>query len=89
MILPLNDQQRSEHTSTIVVQGLSKAYGSNVRHGYFRPVNQHWDACAPLRHLCLVQANPPGAELVTCSRTVQVSWRKVMEPKVPQRPQHC
>jgi len=24
-------------------------------------VNQHWDACAPLRRLSLVLANPPGA----------------------------
>jgi len=43
-------------------------------------VNQHWDACAPLRHLSLVQANPPGAGLVTHRRTVQVSWREVAEP---------
>ena len=39
------------------------------------------------RHLSLEQANPHGAGLVTCRRTVQVSWREVMEPKVPQRPQ--
>jgi len=32
----------------------------------------------------LVQANPLGAGLVTCRRTVQVSWREVTEPKVPQ-----
>ena len=58
-----------------------KVYGS---HGYCRPVNQHWDACAPLRHLSLVQENPPGEGLVTRRRTVQVSWREVAEPKVPQ-----
>ena len=38
-----------------------KASGSHAKHSYCRPVNQHWDACAPLRHLSLVQANPPGA----------------------------
>jgi len=47
-------------------------------------VNQHWDACAPLRRLSLVQANPSGAGLVTHRRTVQVSWIEVVEPKVPQ-----
>ena len=43
----------------------SKAYGSHAKHSYCRPVNQHWDAYAPLRHLSLVQANPLGAGLVT------------------------
>jgi len=49
-------------------------------------VNQHWDACAPLRHLGLVEAYRPGAGLVTHRGTVQVSWRGVVEPKVPQQP---
>ena len=32
-------------------------------------------------------ANPPGAGLVTCRRTVQVSQIEVAEPKALQRPQ--
>jgi len=40
-------------------------------------VNQHWDACAPLS---LVQANPPGAGLVTHRRTVQVSQIEIAGP---------
>jgi len=63
----------------------AKAYGSHAEHSYCRPVNQHWDACAPLRRLSLAQANPPGAGLVTYRRTVQVSWIEDMEPKVPQQ----
>ena len=63
-----------------------KAYGSHVKLSRCRQVNQHWDACAPLRHLSLVQANSPGAGLVTRRRTVQVSQIEVVEPKVPQRP---
>jgi len=51
-------------------------------------VNQHWDACAPLRHLSLVQANPPGAGIVTNRRPAQVSWKEVAEPRVPQQLQH-
>jgi len=42
----------------------SKAYGSHAKHSYCCPVNQHWDACAPLRDSSFVQANPPGAGLV-------------------------
>ena len=72
----------SVHTHTIQ----SKAYGSHVKHSHCHPANQHWDACAPLRHSSLVQANPPGAGLVTRRRTVQVSQLVVVEPKVPQRP---
>jgi len=60
-------------------QKQSKAYGSHAEHGYF-PVNQYWDACAPLKHLSLVKANPPGAGLVTRRRTVQVAWKDVAEP---------
>ena len=62
----------------------SKASSSHAKHSYCCPVNQHWDVCAPLRNLSLVQENPPGAELVTRRRNVQVSWREVTEPKVPQ-----
>ena len=61
----------------------SKAYDSLAEHSYCCPVNQHWDACAPLRR---VQANPPGAGLVTHMKAI--SWRKVAEPKVPQQPHH-
>jgi len=64
----------------------SKAYGSHAKHSYCCPVNQHWDACVPLGHYSLVQANPPGTGLVTHRRTVQVSQIEVKEPKVPQRP---
>ena len=64
----------------------SKAYSSHVKHSHCRPVNQHWDGCAPLRHSSLVQANLPGAGLVTRRRTVQVSQLEVVEPKVPQQP---
>jgi len=38
-------------------------------------MNGHWDACAPLRHSSLVQANPPGTGLVTHRRTAQVHKR--------------
>jgi len=62
----------------------SKVYGSYVKHGYCYPVNEHWDACAPLRHSSLVQANPSGAGLVTHRRTVQVSQIEVKEPEVSQ-----
>ena len=63
----------------------SKAYGSHANHSYCHPMNQHWGACAPLRHLSLVQANPPVAGLVTCGRIVQVSQIEVAEPKAPQQ----
>ena len=43
----------------------AKASGTHVKHSYYRPANQHWDACALLRHLSLVQANSPGAGLVS------------------------
>jgi len=75
------------HTYTHTHQAKqSKAYGSRAKYSYFHPVNQHWDGCAPLRHLSLVQANPPGAGLVTHRRTVQVSG--IAEPEVPQQPQY-
>ena len=32
--------------------------------------------------------NPPGAGQVTCRKIDQVSQREVVEPKVPQQPQH-
>ena len=67
----------------------SKANGNRMKHGYCHPANQFWDTCVTLRRLSLVQANLPGAGLVTRRRTVQVSWREVVGPKVPQRPQHC
>ena len=60
-----------------------KAY-NHAKHNYCCPAGQYWDACAPLRCLSLVQANPPRAGLVTHRRTVQVSRREVVEPKVPQ-----
>ena len=34
-----------------------------------RQIGVNWDACAPLRHLSLVQANPPGAGPVTHRRS--------------------
>ena len=43
----------------------SKAYGSYAKQNYYCPANQHWDVCVPLRHWSVVQANPPGAGLVT------------------------
>ena len=42
-------------------------------------ITKHWDACAPLRRLSLVQANPPGAGLS----------RSHGERLWPQQPQHC
>jgi len=66
-------------TQTHTKQSKGKAYGSHAEHSYCRPVNQHWDACTSLRCLSLVQANLPGAGLVTCRWTVQVSWREVTE----------
>jgi len=48
-------------TKRYTKQSKSKAYGSHAEHSYCRPVNQHWDACAPLRFLSLVQANLPRA----------------------------
>ena len=42
-----------------------------------RNIDEHWDACAPLWHLSLVQANPPGAGLVIHRRNAQVLWREV------------
>ena len=42
----------------------NKASGSHAKHSYYHPANQHWDSCAPLRQLNLVQENPPGAGLV-------------------------
>ena len=38
-------------------------------------IDQHWDACALLRRLSLVQENPPGTGLATHRSTVQISWR--------------
>ena len=29
----------------------SKAYGSHMKHSYCRLMNQHWNACAPLKML--------------------------------------
>ena len=40
---------------TMCVDSASKAYGNRAKHSYCHPVNQHWDACAPLGHLNLVQ----------------------------------
>jgi len=77
---------RKVHTHTHT--HTSKVYSSHMKHSYCCPVNQHWDAYTPLRHLNFVQANPLGARLVTRRRTVQVSWREVAEPKVPQWPQY-
>ena len=50
------------------------------------PVNHHWNVCALLRYLSLMQVNLSGTEIVTHWRTVQVSWREAAEPEVPQRP---
>jgi len=46
-------------------------------------VSQHWNACAPLRHLSLVKENTLGAGLVTHRRTLQVSWREVGFTMIP------
>ena len=56
-------QTQTHHTHT------SKAYGSHTKHSYCHPANQDWDACAPLRRLSLVQANPSGAGIVTHRRS--------------------
>jgi len=53
---------------------------------YCCPADQHRNACAPFRHLNLVQENPLGARLVTRRRTVQVSWRKVWNLKLHNDP---
>ena len=45
------------HTRTKKAKPL---HGSHVKHSYCHPANEHWDVRAPLRHLSLVQANPPG-----------------------------
>ena len=57
---------------------------TQAKYSYCCPANQHWDTCAPLRHLSLVQENSLGVGLATCRRTVQVSYREVMEPEVLQ-----
>jgi len=41
---------------------VSKTYGSHARHSYCCPAD---NACVPIRHFSLVEANPPGAGLVT------------------------
>ena len=70
------DTQTHTHTYLLhhmhTKQSKSKAHSSHTKHSYCHPTNQHWDACAPLRLLSLVQANPPGGGLVTHRRTVQV-----------------
>ena len=70
------------HTFALTQNKKSKAYSNHAKHSYFLPVNQHWDASAPLRHSSLAQTNPSGAGLVTHRRTVQVSQIEVIEPKV-------
>ena len=66
----------------------SKASGSPAKHSYCHPVNHHWDSCAPLRHLSLLQANSPGAELITCRRAIHpgVMERSRGTLEVPQQP---
>ena len=49
------------HTHTHIAKQKQSLYGSHAKHSYCCPTNQHWDVCAPLRHLSLVQANPPRA----------------------------
>ena len=44
-----------------------------------------WDACAPLWHLSFVQASPPEVGIETHRKTVQISWREIAEPEVPQQ----
>ena len=44
-------------------------------------IAMHWDVYALLRHLSLVQVNPPGAGLVTHKRTARVHDER-------SRPQH-
>jgi len=67
MIKPMALNMSYTHTNTHTLthtqskQSQSKAYGSHAKHSYCCPVDQHWDACAPFRHLSLVQANPLGA----------------------------
>jgi len=70
------------HTHTKEKKAKPLAAMQNIAQ-YCRPVNQHWDACAPLRHFNLVQAYPPGAGLVTHRRTVQ---RKIMDLKFHNNP---
>ena len=67
-------QQQAAYSST---KAKNKAYGSHAKHSYCCPVNH---ACAPLRHSSLVQANTPGAGLVTRRKTVQVLQKEVAEP---------
>ena len=64
----------------------AKASGTHAKHSYYRPANQYWDACALLRHLSLVQANSPGAGVVTHRGTVQ--RQRGRGPKILQQPQH-
>ena len=40
-----------------------------MQNSYCHPVKQLWDVCALLRHLSIVQANPPGVKLVARRKT--------------------
>jgi len=76
------------HTNTHMHTHKNKPYGSHAKHSfnYCLSVNQHWDAYAPLEHLSLVQANPPGEGLVTHRRSIQVPYERLRNPELHNDP---